>query len=295
MQHRTLGSTNLSVSVVGVGTWQFGDEWGKSFSQAEVDAIFDAARDQEINLIDTAECYGDHKSEAFIGAAIERDRANWILATKFGHKFNGPFDRTEPRSPADIVKQTEESLRALRTDYVDISQYHSWGDGQFFDDDVLAALHKLKDEGKIRHLGNSVGSNRNVKQIEASQARGIEVIQIIYNRIDRAPEEGAFGVCEAQNLGVFARVPLASGLLSGKYKPGHQFAATESRGKWKPADQDAKLQEVEKLRGEVPAGVDMASWALAWVLKNPAVTAVIPGCKDAAQVKSNAAAAKLTV
>jgi aryl-alcohol dehydrogenase-like predicted oxidoreductase len=295
MRFRTLGSTGLSVSVVGVGTWQFGGEWGMSTDQASVDAIFDAARDCGINLIDTAECYGDHASERFIGAAVERDRSKWIIASKFGHHFVKPFERTEPRSPQDVIDQTEASLKALRTDYLDIHQYHSWGDDKFFDDDVLAAMNKLKSAGKIRHIGNSVGNNRNARQVASSRDRGVEVIQIIYNRLDRAPEEAAFSICRDQQLGVFARVPLASGYLSGKYKPGHAFAATEVRGHWhQQADRDQKLAEVQQImQSEVPPGVPMARWALAWCLREPVVTAVIPGCKSADQVRENAAAATL--
>jgi aryl-alcohol dehydrogenase-like predicted oxidoreductase len=295
MQYRVLGSTGLRVSVVGVGTWQFGGEWGRTYTQTEADAIFDAARDRGINLIDTAECYGDHTSEAFIGNAIARDRRNWVVATKFGHKFNAPFDRTTPRRPEDCRQQVEDSLRALRTDYIDILQYHSWGDDEFFKDDVLAELQRLKDQGKFRFLGNSVGSNSNVRQVSASKARGIEVIQIIYNRLDRAPEDTTFPHCIEQKLGVLARVPLASGYLSGKYQPGHRFDENEVRGKWhKPEDRDRTLKEVERIRAtEVPAGVNMASWALAWCLKHPAVTCVIPGCKDAQQVRANADATDL--
>ena len=295
MLFRSLGSTDLNVSVIGVGTWQFGGEWGRHYRQPEADAIFDAARDVGVNLIDTAECYGDHESERLIGAAIERDRDEWIVATKFGHKFNGNFDRSEPRSPADVVSQCEASLKALRTDYIDLYQYHSWGDDTFFNDDVHAALMVLKDEGKVRHVGNSVaGNTRTLGQITASKDRQVEAIQIIYNRMDRWPEEAAFAICREQHLGVLARVPLASGFLSGKYKPGHKFDKDEVRGRQKAQERDQKLREVEKIAAsEVPDGVDMAQWALAWCLKNPAVSCVIPGCKDADQVRSNAAAARL--
>jgi aryl-alcohol dehydrogenase-like predicted oxidoreductase len=294
MQYRTLGSTGLRVSVVGVGTWQFGGEWGKTFEQPEVDAIFDAARETGINLVDTAECYGDHLSEQLTGAAIARDRDQWIIATKFGHKFHNPFDRSEPRSPNEVAQQLEDSLKALQTDVVDVWQYHSWNDDTFFHDDVLAMAHKLKDQGKIKYLGNSVGSNTNVKQLEASREMGIEVIQIIYNRLSTEPEETTFPVCLEQNLGVLARVPLASGYLSGKYKPGHDFDKGEVRGRQKPEIRDKKLEQVLQIqRDEVPEGVNMASWALAWCLRHPAVTCVIPGCKSAAQVFANAAAADL--
>jgi aryl-alcohol dehydrogenase-like predicted oxidoreductase len=295
MKYRRLGKTNLNVSVIGIGTWQFGAEWGKTFEQREIDAMFDAAREAGLNLIDTAECYGDHTSEAFIGTAIERDRDKWIVATKFGHKFHGPMNRTEPRSPADVREQLESSLKALRTDVIDLHQYHSWGDEQFFADDVQAELEKMLAQGKVRHLGNSVGKNSNLKQVEASAKKKIEAIQIVYNRLDRTPETtGVFDSCIKQDLGVLARVPLASGFLSGKYKPGHPFPPDDVRAGRDRAQVDAKLREVEQIaREEVPPGVPMSQWALAWCLRHPAVTCVIPGCKDVEQVRSNAAAAAL--
>ncbi len=305
MRYCTLGSTGLNVSVVGLGTWQFGGEWGKEFEQDEVDALFRRGRELGINLIDTAECYGDHASEAYIGRALKNlggsggGREDWIIASKFGHHFVKPFERTEPRSPSDVRKQTEDSLKALQIEHLDVEQYHSWGDEQFFDDDVLAELHKMKDEGKFRHLANSVGSNTNAKQVQASKERGIEAIQIIYNRLDTAPEDEVFGICREQNLGVLARVPLASGFLSGKYQPGHTFDSGEVRGRWKGSDQEEKLRKAQAIKHDEYArqvdlgSVSMATWALAWVLKHPAVTCVIPGVKTVKQVESNAAAADL--
>ena len=296
MKYRTLGSTGLKVSVVGVGTWQLGGEWNKDFSQDEVNAMFNRARDLGINLIDTAECYGDHVSEKLVGAAIQRDRGKWVVATKFGHKYHGYLNRTEPREPQDIIEQLNDSLRALRTDYIDVYQYHSWGDAQFDDPAVLDVLHKAKRQGKIRHIGNSVGKNTNVRQLDASQDRDITVIQIIYNRLDRVPEEESFPSCIRQNLGVLARVPLASGYLSGKYKPGMTFDPKDVRSNQKSEQRDEKLREVERIaKNELPAGVDMATWALAWCLQHSAVTAVIPGCKDVKQVESNARAADLDI
>ena len=294
MKYRTLGSNGLNVSVIGIGTWQLGGEWNKDFTQDEVNSMLRRGKELGINLIDTAECYGDHVSERLIGAAIERERKNWILATKFGHKYPGYLNRPEPRKPTDVMQQLEESLRSLRTDYIDIYQYHSWGDGQFDDPAVLDVLHKAKQHGKIRHIGNSVGKNTNVHQLEPSIQRDIEVIQIIYNRLDRAPEDTTFPICIRQNLGVLARVPLASGYLSGKYRPGQTFPAGDVRSNQKPEVRDAKIREAEQIRqSEVPKGVDMATWALAWCLKNPAVHCVIPGCKDVKQVESNARAADL--
>jgi len=295
MKYRILSSTNLRVSVIGIGTWQLGGEWGKSYTQDEANAIFNRGRDLGINLIDTAECYGDHLSEQLIGRAIEGHRSDWILATKFGHKFNGNMNRTEPRSPADVQQQLDDSLKALRTDYVDIYQYHSWGDAQFFAQDVQAVLEKAKASGKIRHLGNSVGGSIDgIKQLQVSKQKQIEVIQIIYNRLDRRPEQGAFQICQQQNLGVLARVPLASGYLSGKYKPGAKFNESDHRARAEAQKRDEKIAEAQRiLKEEVPPGVEPAQWALSWCLRNPAVTAVIPGCKDAGQVESNAKAADL--
>jgi aryl-alcohol dehydrogenase-like predicted oxidoreductase len=292
----------LKVSVVGIGTWQYGGEWGMDFTQPDVDAIFDAARHLGINLIDTAECYGDHTSEAFVGNAVQRDRANWIIATKFGHKFRTPFNRTDERSAKDVRPQVEASLAALKTDYIDLLQYHSVRDSEFADVAVRDELAKLVKEGKIRFIGNSIGNaavaadGSNVQAAQSAQYN-VTVLQVIYNRLDRRPDEGItsiFATAQKLDLGILARVPLASGLLSGKYKPGTTFPAGDVRNKWKDPNLDAKLKEVEQIaKNEMPAGVDMAGWALAWCLKHPAVTAVIPGCKNVKQVQQNAAAAEL--
>jgi aryl-alcohol dehydrogenase-like predicted oxidoreductase len=296
MKYRKLGKTGLMTSVVGIGTWQFGGEWGKDFAQPEVDQIFDRARDLGLNLIDTAECYGDHTSERLIGSAIQRDREKWIVATKFGHKFISYMNRIDTRTPETVREELEASLKSLRTDYIDIYQYHSWGDDQFFKDDVQAELEKHMTAGKIRHLGNSVGKNDNVKQVAASEQKNIEVIQIIHNRLDRTPENTTFPICIQQNLGVLARVPLASGLLTGKYKPGHKFPQGDVRSTRDQAKIDELLREVERVqKEEVPPEANLATWALAWCLQHPAVSAVIPGVKDVHQLESNAAAADLDI
>jgi aryl-alcohol dehydrogenase-like predicted oxidoreductase len=294
MKYRKLGTTNLKISVIGLGTWQLGGEWNKTFTQPEVDHLFARAAELGINLIDTAECYGDHLSESLIGSAIAKNRGDWIIATKFGHKFNGNFHRLEPRTPADVVEQVNASLKALRTDYLDILQYHSWGDQQFDDLAVLEVLHSLQAAGKVHHLGNSVRGNQvdSSYQVAQSAERRIEVIQVAFNRLDRAPEEKIFPLCITQNLGVLARTPLASGYLSGKYKPGAKFSPDDARHKQDEQKRQAKLAEAQTIRQrEVPPGLDMATWALAWCLQNPALTAVIPGCKDLKQLESNAAAA----
>jgi aryl-alcohol dehydrogenase-like predicted oxidoreductase len=278
-----------------LGTWQFGGEWGRTFSQAEADAILDKAADLGINLIDTAECYGDHLSEGLIGDYLSRhDRSRWIVATKFGHHFNRFLDRTEDFSATGVREQLEASLRALRVETIDLYQFHSGSDKQLVNEALWAMLGEQKRAGKIRHLGISILGKGSEPQAKEAKRLGVEVLQVIYNRLDRRPEELYFPHARRQNLGILARVPLASGFLSGKYQPGAAFPANDWRSTFEAEKMGKDLAEVERIhQTEVPAGIAMAQWALAWCLKNPAVSAVIPGCKDPAQVASNAAAAEL--
>ena len=280
-----------TVSVIGMGTWQLGGEWGKQFEQREVDQMFDAAREVGINFIDTAECYGpEHLSERLIGNAIARDREKWIVATKFGHRYIDKMKRVDARSPRDAVEQLDVSLKALRTDYVDVEQYHSVADSEFDNVELQQTLVRLKEQGKIRHIGNSLRAKAdNDHQTRQSERAQVEVLQVVYNRLDRRSETLHFPYALEHNLGVLARVP-----LTGKYKPGARFPEGDQRSQKSPEEIDRMLREVERIaREEVPPGVPLAQWALAWCLQHPAVSAVIPGCKDVAQVKSNAAAAEL--
>ncbi|GAB4572297.1 MAG: aldo/keto reductase [Anaerolineae bacterium] len=297
MKYRILGKTGMKVSVVGVGTWQFGGEWGRTYTQAEADAILAGAHARGINLIDTAECYGDHTSERLIGDFLRRNRReDWIIATKFGHKFHSNFTRDDLWSPDDVRQQLEESLRALQIDTIDLYQFHSGGDDAFDNDELWTMLAKQVEAGKIRHLGISISSQGDRRhQVRQATAVGASVIQVVYNRLEREPEAEILPMCIEQNLGVLARVPLASGFLSGKYKPGTTFTNPDDvRSLRKNERIQAQLEEVERIRREeVPEGVPMAAWALAWCLKHPAVTCVIPGCKSPEQVDANADAAEL--
>ncbi len=297
MKYRRLGRTGLKVSVVGIGTWQFGGEWGKTFTAQEANAMLERAKALGINFIDTAECYGDHLSESLIGQAIEHEREDWIIATKFGHKFHGRFDRTYHWTPAEVREQLEASLKALRTDYVDIYQFHSGDDEAFDQEGLWEMLNAQVEAGKIRYLGISIGSNDNLYQTSRATEVNADVIQVIYNRLDKTPEQRVFPSCIEQDLGVLARVPLASGFLSGKYKPGTKFTdESDVRSRRDQERVQEKLRLVQAIqKTEVPEGVDMAPWALAWCLQHPAVTCVIPGCKSVAQVESNASAANLAM
>jgi aryl-alcohol dehydrogenase-like predicted oxidoreductase len=295
MEYRILGSTGLRVSVVGIGTWQLGGEWGHDYTQSETDAIFDKGAELGVNLIDTAECYGDHLSERFVGDYLSRhDRSRWIIATKFGHRFNSFLNRTDDFSIDGIRKQLEESLKSLRIETIDIYQFHSGTDAFFQNQELWTMLAEQKRAGKIRHLGISIlGKGSELQAREARQV-GAEVLQVIYNRLDRRPEQTVFPHAEKNNIGILARVPLASGLLTGKFRPGAAFNANDVRATFDAQKMQNDLAEVERLRQtEVPPGVPMGRWALGWCLKNPLVSCVIPGCKDPAQVEANASPAKL--
>jgi aryl-alcohol dehydrogenase-like predicted oxidoreductase len=294
MQYRRLGKTELIVSVIGIGTWQFGGEWDKEFTQGEVDQIFDRARDLGLNLIDTAECYGDRVSERLIGSAVKRDRDKWIIATKFGHHYHGYMDRTIHYEPEDVRRQLETSLKALRTDYIDLYQFHSGDNEKFQTPGLWEVLDDQVKAGKVRHLGISVSPNDNLFQVDRASQVSAQAIQVVYNRLDRKPEQGLLQSCQRQDLGVLARVPLASGLLTGKYKPGTKFKPGDVRSTQDPQKLEERLNEVQRIaETEVPRGVPMAQWALAWCLQHNAVTCVIPGVKDVRQLQSNAAAADL--
>ncbi len=296
MRYRRLGKTNLRVSVVGLGTWQLGGEWGRAFTQSEVDAIVGRAHELGINFIDTAECYGDHVSERLIGRGIRGQRQAWIVATKFGHRFKALGQRDQLWQADEVRQQLEESLRALQVETIDLYQFHSGSDEAFANDDLWTMLDKQVQAGKIRFLGISISSSGNpTLQVQRASEVGASVLQVVYNYLDRRPETSIFPHSQAQDLGVLARVPLASGFLSGKYKPGHRFEnPADVRARWRPEEIEEKLRQVEHIRqNEVPAGVNMATWALAWCLQHPAVTCVIPGCKNVAQVEANAAAGDL--
>lgn len=294
MRYRELGDTGLKVSVIGLGTWQFGGEWGRAYGPAEAGAILGRARDLGINLIDTAECYGpDHLSESLIGQSLPGRREDWIIATKFGHHFTAHNQRETAWSVDQMAAQLDASLRALRTDYVDLYQFHSGPDADFFREELWAALQAQVRAGKIRHLGVSISSqSENLAQVEAAPRFGIRAVQLVYNRLDDGPEARVLPACARLKLGALARVPLASGFLSGKYRPGHVFPADDVRSSQNAAKAAARIEKALEIgRSEVPQGMGMARWALAWCLRRPEVTAVIPGAKDPAQVELNAAAA----
>ena len=202
MKYRRLGNTGMTVSVVGMGTFQFGGTWGKQFTQPEVDAMIDEGRRAGINLIDTAECYGDHLAEKMIGPAIKADRERWIVASKFGHRRVNFFDRRQLWSAEDVQKQLEDSLKALQTDYIDLYQFHS-GSNQVFDNDRLwEMLNKQVEAGKIRYLGISISTNNEGYQnyqTENAGKVGAQAIQVRYNRLVKTAQKTVLPLCQNQH------------------------------------------------------------------------------------------------
>ena len=295
MKYRKLGKTGLETSVIGFGTDQFYGEWGETFSQPSVNKIVDKAHELGINFIDTAECYGDHLSEFFIGNAIKK-REDWIIATKFGHTYPG-FKK--PRIPNFTVKaieeQLENSLKALKTDYIDFYQFHSPTNEEFFNENVWNFLEQKIKEGKIRHIGisliSSVVQNDDMFQLNHAKIANVDMFQIVYNRINKKAEEKILPFCKQHNFGVLARIPLARGHLSGKYAPDVIFPPNDKRSLEDREQTIHQLEFVQKLKQtEIPLNVNMAQWALSWCLQNPAISAVIPGMKNLEQVELNAKA-----
>ncbi len=298
MKYRALGGTGASVSVIGLGTHQFTGEWSASFTQDEVRTLLERASDLGINFLDTAECYGDHAVEELIGNAIAGKRERWIVATKFGHSFSSPAIKEDAWSPAQVKKQLEDSLRALRTDYIDLYQFHSGGNADFQNQELWSMLHSEVEAGRIRYLGISLAAGLlhkgDLLQVRQALSVRAEAVQVVYNRLNREAETEILPFCRAHSIGVLARVPLAKGFLAGMYQPGTKFAATDTRASFGAEFNDAQLALAARIKeAEVPEGQNMAQWALGWCLKQPAVSAVIVGCKSVKQLETNAAASDL--
>lgn len=218
--------------------------------------------------------------------------------TKFGHEFHGFQKRTRNFTPSAMQEQLEGSLRALQTDYIDVYQMHSPLDQEFDNDALWDLLSRQVKAGKVRFLGVSLSRQTSQQSLEHQVRRavkyGASVIQLMYNRLVRTPEEKILPFCQDNDLGVFARAPLASGVLTGKYSPGAAFSKNDLRSGRDQVVLQQQLHDAAKIKErEIPAGTNMAAWSLAWCLHHPAVSCVIPGCKNPEQVAANASASCL--
>ena len=292
MKVRRLGNSGLKVSVVGLGCNNF----GMRIDAAETQGVVDAAIDAGITLFDTADIYGGTKSEAFLGKALGKRRHDIILATKFGMQI-GPDPKRRGGSRRWIMTAVEDSLRRLGTDYIDLYQHHQ-PDLDTPVDETLRALDDLVTQGKVRYLGNSNYTGWQIADadwISAGRNRFVSA-QNLYSLLERGVEAEVLPACDHFGLGFLPFFPLASGLLSGKYKrgvappDGTRLAAWGARGQ--AAMSDANFDRVEALEAwAAERGHTLLELAFAWLLGHGAVSSVIAGATTPEQVRTNAATA----
>jgi aryl-alcohol dehydrogenase-like predicted oxidoreductase len=301
MQYRALGRTGMHVSTISFGAWAIGGSWG-AVDDAESLRALHTAVDAGVNFIDTADVYGDGRSERLI-ARLHRERpgAPLYVATKAGRRL--PAQAPEGYTRDNLVRWIDRSLTNLQVDAIDLLQLHCPPSPVFADDDVYGVLDDLKRAGKLRHYGVSV--ERVDEALEAIRHPGVESVQIVFNMFRLKPADEFFRAAAAANVGILARVPLASGLLTGKLTRSSQFADDDHRAfnrngeafdkgeTFSGVPYDAGLDAVDELKRLTPAGATLAQFALRWILMFDAVTCAIPGARTAEQASANAAAADL--
>jgi aryl-alcohol dehydrogenase-like predicted oxidoreductase len=294
MKLRRLGASGLKVSAVGLGCNNF----GMRIDEKQTEAVVDAAVDAGITLFDTADIYGATKSEAFLGKALGKKRNKIVLATKFGMR-HGDNEAKKGGSRRWIMRAVEDSLERLRTDHIDLYQFHA-PDPETPIDETLRALDDLVSQGKIRYIGNSNFAGWQIADADW-QARIVGQTRFVsaqnqYSLLERRVEHEVLPACERFGLGFLPFFPLASGLLSGKYKRGEAPPEGTRLAAWGPrgaqALSDKNFDKVEKLEawaGE--RGHTILELAFAWLLGHPVVSSVIAGATSAEQVAANAATA----
>ncbi|GLX09160.1 aldo/keto reductase [Microbispora sp. NBRC 16548] len=297
MEQRVLGRTGRQVGVVGLGAWQLGADWGE-VSEADALATLNAAIDAGTTFIDTADVYGDGRSEKVIGKLI-KERSGLTVATKMGRRVQ----QTPDAYTLDNFRAwTDRSRANLGVDTLDLVQLHCPPSAVFETDEVFDALDTLVAEGRIAAYGVSVET---VAEALIAIARpGVATVQIILNAFRLKPLDEVLPAAEKAGVGIIARVPLASGLLSGKYGPQTVFAEDDHRNfnrqgeafdvgeTFSGVEYGVGLQAVERLRGLVPEGMTMAQFALRWIIDQSGVSVVIPGARNPRQAEANAAAAQ---
>jgi aryl-alcohol dehydrogenase-like predicted oxidoreductase len=297
---RELGRTGWKVSGVSFGSWAIGGSWGDVNDDESLKALHRAV-DLGVNFFDTADVYGDGRSERLL-ARLRRERNEEIIvATKAGR-------RLDPHIAAGYTNENlrsfvERSLQNLKTDSIDLLQLHCPPTDVYYQPEVFAGLDRLVQEGKIRYYGVSV--ERVEEALKAIEYPNVQSVQIIFNIFRQRPADHFFKEAGRRKVGILARVPLSSGMLSGKLTAQSQFAADDhrqfnrhgeafDRGEtFSGVDYATGLRVVEELRSLIPAGVTMAQFALRWILMFDEVTCAIPGAKSTAQVEENVAAASL--
>ena len=298
MDERILGRTNRRVGVVGLGAWQLGADWGE-VSEADAHETLGAAVDAGITFIDTADVYGDGRSERLVGQLVrDRPDAGLVVATKMGRRVaQDPANYTL----ANFRAWTDRSRANLGVDTLDLVQLHCPPTAVYSSAALYDDLDTLVSEGRISSYGVSVETC--AEALTALSRPGVATVQIVLNAFRQKPLEEVLPAAQEAGVGIIARVPLASGLLSGRYDENTRFAADDHRTynrageafdvgeTFSGVDFATGLEAVRRLLPLVPPQATMAQVALRWILDQPGVSVVIPGARNPAQARSNAAAA----
>ena len=296
MNHRTLGKTGFSISEISLGTWQVGGKWGEPFSHATADHILNAAVDAGINFIDTADVYGDGESEKAVGRLVRsRPGERIYVATKCGRRLQP--HTAEAYQPAALRGFVEDSLRSMQLETLDLVQLHCPPTEVYYRPEIFELFDRLKEEGKILNLGVSV--EKVEEGLKAIEYPNVTTLQVIFNMFRQRPAELVFKEAQRRNVGLIVRVPLASGLLTGKFSPQTTFAPDDHRNfnrdgaafdkgeTFSGVDYNTGLAAVEELKKVFPGQLQLAPLALRWILMFPEVSCIIPGASKPAQLTSN--------
>jgi aryl-alcohol dehydrogenase-like predicted oxidoreductase len=300
MNYRPLGRTGWKVSEISFGAWAIGGAWGHVSDEDALAALHKAV-DSGVNFIDTADVYGDGRSERLIAQLKRKRKEEVIVATKAGRRL--PRQTVEGYSWRNLTAWVEDSLRNLSTDTLDLLQLHCPPPELYDHPEVFAILDELVDAGKIRYYGVSVETIE--EALRAIELPNVQTVQIIFNCFRQRPTELFFPRAKEKQVGLLARVPLASGLLTGKFRRDSTFAADDHRNfnrhgeafdvgeTFSGVDYSVGLEAVEEIRRLLPAGVSMSQFALRWILMSDAVSCAIPGGKRPEQVAENCGASEL--
>jgi len=300
MEYRELGRTGWKVSTISIGTWALGDAWGKVDDRESMAALH-RSLDLGVNFFDTADVYGDGRSERLL-AQLRKERSEpFYVATKAGRRLDPHTAQGYNRQ--NLSAFVERSLQNLGIDSLDLLQLHCPPTEVYYMPEVFAVLDDLVKAGKLRYYGVSV--EKVEEALKAIEYPNVQSVQIIFNIFRQRPVELFFGEAQRKKVGILARVPLASGLLTGKFTRASQFAPDDHRNynrhgesfdhgeTFSGLDYEVGLKAVEALRRLVPEGQSMAQFALRWILMFPAVTCAIPGAKRPSQAEENIRAAEL--
>ncbi len=298
MEYRTFGRTGWQVSAVGFGAWAIGGAWGHVSETDALDALRTAI-DHGVNFIDTADVYGDGRSERLIAQVLKERPEEIHVVTKAGRRLDPHVAAGYNRE--NLTAFVERSLKNLAVDALDLVQLHCPPTEVYYMPEVFGVMDDLVQAGKIRHYGVSV--EKVEEAIKAIEYPNVKSVQIIFNIFRQRPADLFFDLAKKKNVAILARVPLASGLLTGKMTRETTFSADDHRNfnrhgeafdvgeTFAGVDFETGLSAVEEIRPLVPAGMTMAQFALRWILMFDAVSTVIPGAKNRRQAEDNARAA----